>query len=173
MPAAIELFASEPRPVDEEMLRLMAAIGHQICQVLRHLEAQADALAALERSRDELGVVLGALPDGITVQDGGGRFLYANEAAARAAGFGSAGEMIQASLAEILRRYRMWDESGRLLHEEDLPLHAALEGKRNERLLRYRSVDGPGGDRWVSLQAVPIADERRSGRAGRQHHFTT
>ena len=158
--AAIELFASEPRPIDEEMLQLMAGIGHQICQVLRHLEVQAAALAALERSRDELGVVLGALPDGITVQDGGGRFLYANEAAARAAGFGSSGEMIQASLAEILRRYRMWDENGRLLHEQDLPQRAALEGKRKERLLRYRSVDASGGDRWISMEAIPLTDGR-------------
>jgi PAS domain S-box-containing protein len=158
--AVIELYARDTRLVDEEMLRLMAAIGHQICQVLRHLEAQTAALAALERSRDELGVVLGAIPDGITVQDGGGRFIYANDAAARAAGYGTSSEMAHSSVADFLRRYRMWDESGRLLHAEDLPSQGAFEGKREERLLRYRSTDPRGDDRWISVHAVPIPGER-------------
>jgi len=158
--AVIELFSRDTRLVDEEMLRLMAAIGHQICQVLRHIDAQTAALAALERSRDELGVVLGAIPDGIAVQDGGGRFIYANDAAARAAGYRSSDEMAHSSIGDLMRRYRMWDESGRLLHAEDLPGRNALEGKREERLLRYRSNDPRGDDRWVSVHAVPIPGER-------------
>jgi PAS domain S-box-containing protein len=158
--AVIELYATDPRPVDEEMVRLMAAIGHQICQVLRHTEAQTAALGAVERSRDELGVVLGALPDGITVQDAGGRFLYVNEAAARSSGFSSSAEMVQSSQDEILRRFKMWDERGRPLHADDLPNHDALAGTREEMLVRYRAVDRRGSDHWVSLQAVPLVGVR-------------
>ena len=44
----------------------MAEVGHEICEVFRREEAQATALEAVARSRDELEQVLGALPDGIT-----------------------------------------------------------------------------------------------------------
>ncbi len=160
VPAVIELFSAESRPPDEEMLRLMAAIGQQVCRVWRHLDSQATALAAVEHSRDELGIVLGAIPDGIIVQDAGGRFLYVNETAARGAGFDTATEMIHASEGDLLRRYRMWDEAGHLLHADDLPSHRALTGTREESLLRYRALDGRGGDHWVAVQAVPLVGPR-------------
>jgi signal transduction histidine kinase len=68
--------------------------------------------------------------------------------------------MIHATEADILRRYRMWDEAGHLLHAHDLPGHRALSGTREESLLRYRPLDGRGGDRWVTVQAVPLAGAR-------------
>jgi DNA-binding NarL/FixJ family response regulator len=59
----------------------MAEIGHGTCELFRRMEAQAVALESVVRSRDELGLVLEAIPDGIAVFDGEGRFIYANEAA--------------------------------------------------------------------------------------------
>ncbi len=119
---------------------------------------------------DELGLVLAAIPDGIIVQDADGRFIYANDAAARAAGFATASDMVGASLADVVARYSFWDEAGQLLQLDDLPGRQAMRGKRAEGVLRYRGVDIGGGgpeseERWVSVVSVPIVDA--SGRVHR------
>jgi signal transduction histidine kinase/PAS domain-containing protein len=164
VPAIIELYARDVRPVDEGMLHLMTAIGQQICLVLHREEAQAAALEALERSREELETVLRALPDGITVRDAAGRLVYANEAIARAVGLPD----LRASPGELLGQFRMWDEQGRPLSADEIPRLDPPAGGE-ERLLRYRPIgrggqDGQGGhdggDRWVSVKAAPVADAR-------------
>ena len=152
---AIELYSLHARPLEDAMLSLMAEIGREICEVFRRTEAQATALETVVRSRDELDLVLAAIPDGITVLDANARVIYANEAAARATGFASAAEMLQASAAAITARFELWDENGRTLPPEELPSRLALRGKRNTRLVRYRSHDGRL-DRWVVLEAVPL-----------------
>jgi PAS domain S-box-containing protein len=111
---------------------------------------------------DELGLVLAVLPDGITVQDSEGRFIYANDAAAHAAGFAAASDMIGTSQEDLVSRFTFWDEAGQLLRADTLPGHQALAGKRSVGVLRYRSTDAGGrpehGERWVSMAAVPIVD---------------
>ena len=160
VPAIIELFARDMRPVDEGMLNLMTALGHQICLVLHREEAQAAALEALERSREELETVLSALPDGITVRDGAGRLVYANAAIARAVGLPD----LRASPTELLGRFRMWDEQGRSLSADEIS-RVDPPPSGHERLLRYRPIGDENGDRWVSLKAAPVADAR--GNSGR------
>ena len=167
VPAIVELYAREPRPVDEGTLHLMTALGHQICLVLHREEAQVAALEALERSREELETVLSALPDGITVRDGAGRLVYANAAIARAVGLPD----LRASPAELFGRFRMWDEKGRPLSADEIPRIDPPPGGE-ERLLRYRSIgevdqggheDGhEGGDRWMSVKAAPVPAARGS-----------
>ncbi len=156
---AIELYSLRARPPEEAMRELMAEVGHEICEVFRRGEAQATALEAVARSRDELEQVLGALPDGITVLDGGGRIIFANDAAGRAFDFASGNDMLRASREEILRRYQIWDEAGERLSPEQLPSVQALRGRRAKKLVRYRSLDGDL-DRWALLEAVPITDDR-------------
>ena len=164
VPAIIELFARDVRPVDEGMLHLMTALGHQICLVLHREEAQAAALEALERSREELETVLSALPDGITVRDAAGRLVYANAAIARAVGLSD----LRASPAELFGRFRMWDEKGRPLSADEIPRIDPPAGGE-ERLLRYRPIGEldqggvhDGGDRWMSVKAAPVPAARGS-----------
>jgi signal transduction histidine kinase len=164
----IELYSLRARAPDDAMLALMAEIGHEICEVFRREEAQATALEAVVRSRDELGQVLAALPDGLTVLDGEGRMIYANDAAAHASGFASAAEMLRASRDETVRRFQFWDEAGQRVAPEDLPADRALRGQREKKLVRYKSVDGTA-EHWTLMEAVPITDA--SGRVHRVVHI--
>ena len=164
---AIELYSLRPRAPDDAMLALMAEVGHEICEVFRREDAQATALEAVVRSRDELEQVLGALPDGITVLDGDGRMIYANDAAARIVGLTSGAESVRMSREDVLRRFQMWDENGRPLEVHELPAAQALGGRRDKKLVRYRALEGAhagghagGQDRWVRVEAVPISDSR-------------
>ena len=164
----IELYSLRKRPPDEAILALMAEVGHEICEVFRREEAQATALEAVARSRDELEQVLAALPDGITVLDREGRMIYANDAAARGVGSSSGADMLRVSRDEILRRFHWWDEAGQRLTQEELPASQALRGRREKKLVRYKSIDGTI-ERWALLEAVPITDAR--GRVHRVVHI--
>ena len=154
----IELYSRRPRPPDDATLSVMAEIGHDTCELFRRMEAQAVALESVVRSRDELGQVLEAIPDGIAVFDGDGRFIYANDAAARATGFSSAAEMMSASRDDVLGRLQLWDETGRRMTPDDLPGRTALSGQRSSKLLRYRTRNSDL-DRWIVLEAVPVKGE--------------
>jgi PAS domain S-box-containing protein len=165
---AIELYSLRKRAPDDATQALMAEVGHEICEVYRREEAQATALEAVARSRDELEQVLAALPDGITVLDGEGRMIYANDAAARASGFGSGAEMLRASRDEILRGFHFWDEAGQRVSQEELPADRALRGRREKKLVRAKSLDGTN-ERWLLMEAVPITDAR--GRVHRVVHI--
>ncbi len=163
VPAVIELYARDVRAPDDRTLALMATLSDQIGQVRRRMDAHQAALEALERARDEVSAVLEAVPDGITVQDGVGRLIYANDAAARAAGFAAAADMMQAPVEDVLQRFQMWDEDGHRLQPNDLPSRHALRGERAERMLRYRPADRAGqlgADRWATVEAVPITNAR-------------
>jgi PAS domain S-box-containing protein len=154
---AIELYARGSRSPDDKTLALMAEVCHEICEVFRREEAQATALEAVARSRDELEQVLAALPDGITVLDGDGRMIYANDAAARILGLSTGIEFMRVSREEALRGFHLWDADGQPLRIEDLPGGRALGGARDKRVVRIKSLDGRI-ERWLLLEAVPVID---------------
>ena len=113
----------------------------------------------LHRSRDELAAVLHGVDDGVTVQDAQGRLVYANDPAARALGYPSADALLAASLAEIMRRYEVFDEHGRPFSLADLPGRRALLGEHPPRVtLRWRSRD-TGEERWSVVGATPVFDD--------------
>jgi PAS domain S-box-containing protein len=158
---AIELYAPRARPRDEAMIALMAEVGLEICEVFRREQAQATALEAVSRSRDELEQVLATLPDGITLFNGQGQIIYANDAAGRALGYASGAELMRAHRDDLVARFQMWDEAGQPVPNENRPSVEAFRGRRVKKLLRYRTADGQV-DRWALIEAVPLLDERRA-----------
>src|SRR5207249_11257893 len=64
----------------------------------------------LRRSREELAAILQGVAEGITVLDGNGKLVYANDAAARLIGFASAGEMLEAPSEDVLLRFDLKQE---------------------------------------------------------------
>jgi PAS domain S-box-containing protein len=76
----------------------------------------------------ELEAVLAAVDDGIVVQQSDGRITYANDAAARLAGFSSAEQMIAGGSTAITSRYEILDPDGSPLDLNELPGRRALRG---------------------------------------------
>jgi PAS domain S-box-containing protein len=110
-------------------------------------------------SRDELRAILGGVADGVTAQSPTGRIVYANEAAARMTGHGSARELLEAPLEDVMHRFEVTDEGGRPFPPERLPGRRALLGEEGaEEVLRFR-VPGTDEERWSVVKATPIFDE--------------
>jgi len=105
---------------------------------------------------DQLGAVLDAVADGVTVQDQRGHVVYANAAAVRLIGFTSTDEVLAATPAEILSRFELFDEAGTRLPVSALPGRRALEGvEEPEATVGFRVV-ATGEERWATVRATPM-----------------
>jgi PAS domain S-box-containing protein len=110
-------------------------------------------------SRADLEAILRQVADGISVQDVDGSLVYANDAAARLAGFANAAEFMATPIADVLKRFEMFDEQGGPFPLERLPGRLALQGIESEQVIRYRET-ATGRERWSVVTATPVFDEQ-------------
>jgi PAS domain S-box-containing protein len=114
--------------------------------------------AELRVSRDQLQAILDGVADAVTAQAPDGRVVYANDAAARQLGQGTAEELLRVGAERFMRHYDLFDENGDPYPVEELPGRRALRGEDPEpTLLRYRDVD-TGEDMWSLIKATAIRD---------------
>ena len=110
-------------------------------------------------SRADLEAILRQVADGISVQAVDGSLVYANDAAARIVGFASATEFMATPIADVLKRFVMFDEQGGPFPLERLPGRLALQGIESEQVIRYRET-ATGRERWSVVRATPVFDEQ-------------
>jgi PAS domain S-box-containing protein len=110
--------------------------------VVRDITAYKRALAELHSSRDQLETILGGIADGVLVQDADGHFVYANDAAARMAGFSSAQAYMSATAADISAALEVVDAHGEPFDYAHLPARRALQGEiAPEMVVQFRRRD--------------------------------
>ncbi len=115
----------------------------------------------LIRTTQQLEAILNAVSDGITVQDSGGVYIYANAAAAQVTGL-SPQKLKEIVPDEIRSSYHMYDENGQLLDIDDMPFQKVFKhGAWAEITLRSESPYFEG-ERWFHIVAAPILDEKRT-----------
>src|SRR5690606_1775428 len=80
--------------------------------------------------------------------------------AAKLTGFRSPRALLSAPPEELMRRFKMFDVHGRPFPFEALPGWKALMGEKpREVLIRFRA-QGSGEDRWVTVRANALRDNR-------------
>jgi PAS domain S-box-containing protein len=130
---------------------------------MQDVTARKRAEAELRASRDQLAALFRSVTDGILVQDATGRFVYANDDAARLGGFPSAEALLAARPAEIMEHFRVLDECGEPYPPERLPGRRVLQHEEvGEITLGFR--EGASGEvRWCLVRSTPLFDERGRG----------
>ena len=140
-----------------EELTARAAISLDNARLYARLsEAEKD----LRASHDQLQAILGGVADAVTAQDASGRLVYANDAAARQLGLGSAGELLGADAARIAAAYELLDEDGAPFPVDDLPGRRALRGEDPAPALVCYRERATGDERWLQIKATAIRDEQ-------------
>jgi two-component system cell cycle sensor histidine kinase/response regulator CckA len=119
------------------------------------MEDMKRAQAELQKSRDQLAVILHSITDSVQVFGSDLKLVYANEAAAAQAGFARVEEMLGLSLADIRSRVRMFDEQGRRIEFENFPTLRALSGESAPKLLVKHCLEGKE-DRWLMIGSSPV-----------------
>jgi signal transduction histidine kinase len=131
------------------------------------LQAVANVIAAaverqriddeLRTSRDQLQAIVANIDEGITVITPSG-MLFANDAAARLSGFATAADMLATPSMEIIGRFEMIHEDGRVLDPSELPSRRAMAGEDPPATILGFRVAGTKEQRWSSVKSVPIRD---------------
>lgn len=121
-------------------------------------QARGQMAADLKASRDQLEIILDGVADGILVREPGGRFIYANDAAAWVYGYPDARTFLAASVPEIHSRVDMLDEQGQPFPRERLPGWRALRGQPDpSAVICYRRHES-GDTHWVLAKSRPVRD---------------
>lgn len=116
----------------------------------------AEAAKRAELSLAKLRGVLAAVDDGITVQDGQGRLIYANGPAAQLIGYASADALLAATPEEIMQRFEVFSPDGSPFPPSELPGRRVLLGlTATEQLVKFRSRQD-GAERWALVRANPV-----------------
>jgi PAS domain S-box-containing protein len=121
----------------------------------RESEAAEDRLGPRSAELERLRVILEGVADGITVQDGAGRLVYANDSAARMMGFGSPAEVLATPASEIMTRFELLDELGNPMSPASLPGRRALLGEPADGVVGYR-IRETGEELWSYVKATPV-----------------
>jgi PAS domain S-box-containing protein len=105
-----------------------------------------------------LEAILANLAEAITVIDGSGRTVFANQAAADLLLVGSPAELVGGEPGSVAERFVMLDEQGRELTLDELPARRLLAGETAEELLVRNVVRATGEERWLNVRSTPIYD---------------
>jgi len=104
-------------------------------------------------------VTIGAA-DGITIQDAGGRLVYANLAAARLSDYGSVDAFLAADPRERLAHWQIMTEAGDPFPIDELPGRRVLAGEREaEAVLRVRDLR-KDREFWSLVKATATFDDQ-------------
>lgn len=107
-------------------------------------------------SRERLDAILGGVADGVIVQRQDGSLVYANDTAARMAGFDTAAEYLHASTPESMCRLTVLDADGRPLSRDQLPSWRALSGETTPEMVIQYVREDTGEARWSRTQSRVI-----------------
>jgi PAS domain S-box-containing protein len=145
------LYRDAPHRWSDRELLLSRTIANHLASVAERTAAQ----QALRDSGEQLASILRTVEEGITATNREGRFLFANEAAARAAGFDSAEELLALSPNELSALFEVSDSDGGPIKLEELPSAVALGGTESSAVvrIRHRSDDW---ERWLALRSTPV-----------------
>ena len=133
---------------------ILRAVGERAARALVTTQLISD----LRRTRRRFERILDVLGEAVTVQDAGGRMVYANEAAARLLGSDSADELLSAPGVELAARFDIFDADGGVVTFDDLPSSRLLAGLDAAPLLTRSVHRDSGRESWLLTKATLLDD---------------
>jgi PAS domain S-box-containing protein len=147
----ITLYRDAPHSWSDREVLLSRTIGNHLGSVAERAQTQ----QALHESSEQLASILRTVEEGITATNREGRFLFANDAAARVLGLESGDELIALTPRHRAALYEIFDTDGSPLAPEDLPPSLAMNGAESAAVVRIRSRKD-GWEHWVALRSTPV-----------------
>jgi PAS domain S-box-containing protein len=140
-----------------EFVDFLSAVGARAASGL----ANTQLIAELQRMRRRFERILDVLGEAVTVRDGTGRLVYANDAAARLLGAGTPRELMEADPAGIATVFDVTRPDGTPVSPDEYPSQRLVNGREAPPLLA-RCVDRrTGGERWLMIKANVLDEGER------------
>lgn len=137
--------------------RTYTAQDREFAQLLGGRVGLALENAGLQRIESRLRVALDALAEAVTIQDGTGELIYANQAAADSLGYDTPEALLATPLAEVADAWDSTTETGAPVVLERLPGAQVLRGETPEPLVVRAVRRATGEERWRVIKATPVA----------------
>ncbi len=147
------LYHDRPHEWTDAEVLLSRTIAHHLASATVRTKAQ----EALRASSYQLSTIMRTVDEGIVVQSSTGSLVYANDAAARLAGFPTTAAFLAASRPDVLAQFEILDEARRPLPPDELPGRRALRGETTEQVVCYQ-IHATGEERWSVVRANPVYD---------------
>ncbi len=96
------------------------------------------------------------LNEGIVVQDKSGKIVDANEAVVKLIGLKNTQELIKLTSREVIKKFKITNEQGRLISWNQLPGTKAIKGKRVSAVVLRFTNSKTGLNRWVDVNASSV-----------------
>jgi PAS domain S-box-containing protein len=145
------LYRNAPHRWSDRELLLSRTIANHLASVAERARTQHE----LHESREQFASILRTVEEGITAMNREGRFLFANDAAARSVGLTSADELLAFSRERRFSEYEISDPYGNAVPVEELPPSKALAGAETSAVVRLRSRSADW-ERWLALRSTPV-----------------
>ncbi len=114
--------------------------------------------AVVSGLEQRLEATLTNLAEAVLVRDATGPLVFANEAAARLLGLGSAEDVLALGSKQLMALYDVFDEQGHEISLDELPSARAARGESARPLLVRNVVRSTGAERWLLHKATPVFD---------------
>jgi PAS domain S-box-containing protein len=147
----ITLYRNTPHRWSDREVLLSRTIANHLASVTERAQTQ----QALHESSEQLASILRTVDEGITATNREGRFLFANDAAARHVGLDSGPELVALSRRDRAALYEVFDSEGMRLAFEDLPPAKALSGAESAAVVQIRSKSEEW-EHWIALRSTPV-----------------
>jgi PAS domain S-box-containing protein len=148
----------ESRPYDHKDFELVSELARRAALAIDNAQLFRNVQSVEQR----LEAVLSNLAEAITVVNGDGQTVFANQAALDLLGLHSAEELARAKPGEIMSRFIVLSESGEELDLDSMPARRLFRGEPAPALLVRNIVRATGEERWVVVRASPIFDPETS-----------
>ncbi len=115
----------------------------------------------LQDAKEQLEIILHNIADGIIVQDGTGKIIYANQSAATFMDYSSVEELRRAPSLTYLERFNITDEYGNSLPFTSLPGRRALQGEANPHVTIRYIHKHTHAVRWALVKSTATFDNEQ------------
>jgi PAS domain S-box-containing protein len=148
------VFSSTPRNFSSIEINFIQKIANLLAVVIDRQQIE----SSLITSRDELAFILGGIAEGIMVQVGGGKLIYANDMAARLLGFKDRKDFLSTPIQKVMSGIQIYYENGEVMPDDQFPGGRVLNGEEKVSVIVRIHLKESGVDRWLLINSGAVTD---------------
>jgi PAS domain S-box-containing protein len=150
----LSVFSNSPRIFSSIEINFVQKIANLLALVVDRQRME----SSLITSRGELAFILGGIAEGITVQVGDGKLIYANDMAARLLGFKDRKQLLSTPIQEVMSGIQIYFENGEAMPTDQFQGRRVLNGEEKVSGIIRIHFDESGVDRWLLINSAAVTD---------------
>jgi PAS domain S-box-containing protein len=153
--AVVEFFSKDMRRPDGNTEKIVDSVSFQIGQFIRHKEYEVE----LQRSARQMEVLFQSVPDGITVEEAGGKMIFANAKVYEIFGYRRLQGVKNINIKDLYSRFDISDIAGRAVNVAKLSALKLLKSSKVYARTHKFKDKKTGREIWLNIHATGMGSE--------------